>query len=487
MMRMRGHRLLAFSGLCLFSILVFMVLSGSQYDAISQGRGEVSDITLFPDHGLVVYSQDACADASRFLPLYNPPQLRYLKTQFFDTEPKDRDEPEVQLIYWYPWFGHGFPDFETSFATGSVLLFMGIPLGEDVDVQTAEANPCAVPPPYNLPELPSTPDKRLTRGTDHNGFKECALFCFDADEMRCRMLPEGNQKIRWTPQHFNICRGIFPTIFMTDANGGLCVGGPHGGHVYPTEETLRHSCFKNVLLSLNGDFSVELRDEYRGYNMFVLSNGDIISQWGPNSVIFKEQCSAPLTEFWRHDNWLLHNGQIVDGRVFELLGVTPNTKYVFYSRFGVPLPEEYNFWAMRKQLSFPPRLWSSCTLWIYEPATGERWQVLDEPPWGLRVSRDSRRYGLLEVSYRDEPLPKDWVGHVDFYGARGDRALITINGARIFDLEGNVLEEVSFEKPIVTRAWDWDIDAKIIAYYDAARRVIVVRSLSGEVISEFEP
>ncbi len=485
MMHARIRRLLLFLGFSLLISSVLALLIASQHHSVSQDVGDVSDIALFVDRGLIAYSQDACAEASRFLPFYNPPQLKYLKTQFFDIDAEEA--PELQLVYWYPWFGHGFPDFQTSFATESVLIFMGILLGENVDVEAAETEPCSVLPPYNLPQLPSRPGRKLTRGAEHNAFTQCAIFCFDPDAMECRALRGETQSIWWMPQHFNVCRGIFPAIFLTDAKGGLGVGGPRAGHVRPNEDMLNHSCYNSMLLSLNGKSSIELKDKYRGYNTFVLSNGDIVSQWGPNNLLFKEQSGVPITEFWHHDNWLLHNGEVVDDMLFELVAITPDTRYVFYSRFGAPLPEEYTLWQMRKQLALPPRLWSSFTLWVYEPATGKRWEVLDEPAWSLRVSRDSRRYGVLKVSYKYEPSPEDWVGHVDFYGARGDRGRITINGATVFDLEGNALEEFDFEEPIVTRAWDWDIDAKIIAYYDEASRQIVVKRLTGEIISELAP
>ena len=113
-MRMRNRRLLVPLGLCLLAISILAVLLAFQHVSHSGKMGAVSDIALLPDRGLVVYSQEACADASRFLPFCNPPNLHYLKTQSFDPDAESDQEAQVHLKYWHTWFGHVFPEFQTS-------------------------------------------------------------------------------------------------------------------------------------------------------------------------------------------------------------------------------------------------------------------------------------------------------------------------------------------------------------------------------------
>lgn len=481
-MRVPNRRLLVLLGLCLFAIAVLALVAAFQRSSDSEETGAVSDIALFADRRMVVYSQEASADESRFLPCCNPPNVHYLKAQPFDPGAPGYGEPKVYLTYWHLWPDHAFPEYQTSAPTSSVVLFAGMPAGGDDAFDAGGA------PPYNGPLRPLLNGAHLRRGFDYLGFERQSLFCFDVDRMRCDTLFDGDQEVWCLPQHMNIYRGAFPAVRVTDKRQGFTRLTGWLGHVPASQEAMDYSSYHGMVLQLNGDDLVELKDDNRGYSQFLLANGDIVSQWGPTVAEFKEcDLNGPLTEFSHRDNWLCHNGKTVDDRLLELLAVTPDTEHVFYNRLpSCPDSGSFTYWGVRKSTDFPDET-RSCALWVYEPLTGKQWQLSDTPGWSLRVSRDSRRYGTLDVSCEREPVPEDWVNLIDLYGPGGDRGLVRINGAAVFDLQGNVLRQFSLQHPVETRAWDWDIDAEVLAYYDDYEDRIVVQRLSGQVISVLDP
>ena len=438
-------------------------------------RGPVSDIKLFASQDLVVYCQDVSAESARCLPLYRPPGLQQVRSFSYEGDGHAR-KPELLATFWHTWYGHTFPEFQISSDGRPVMVFAGIP-AEEYQGQ----DPADMELPYNR-----------EGSEDFSNFGGQVLFCFDADEMTCTVLRHCNREKEawWVPFHLNFQNQYFPAVYMTDTNKAMRGFGPISvwGFSQPSDADRKHLSYQGRLVSLHGEGTVgtiELRDDLRGYSSFVIADGSIVSHWGPTIVRNKTQNGdLKLTEMVYAGNWLCHDGKVVDDLLQNLLAVTPDTKHVFYSRWKSKedLPDVY-LWQSPGTDSYEEL--KPTSLWVYEPESGLKHQVLADVGIAVRVSRDSARFGILDGVIDIPPSPHFWSPELQ--GCRGNRNAARIAGARIFDLGAHVLEEFTFGEPIVTRAYDWDIDAKILAYYDEASQQIVVKSLTDEIISKLEP
>lgn len=301
-----------------------------------------------------------------------------------------------------------FAAFHTSYPPSSELLFGGILLEHD--------------------------ERRSQR--------KPGIISFDPGTMTCRTVASADDTLVHMGE-FNIVNGRFPAIRVEPKRA---------------METAGEKGWDEVIVSLQDGRIEGVPREAIGMPSFLLSNGHFVSQWGA------------LTELkryggWeRHSNLLLDNGTAVDESVDELIGITPDTQHVFFTKL-----EAVNGAT-------------ASTLWTYNPESGSTKRIGDFVGQRLRVSADSRRYGFLVVSEKRVPGVKRWPGIVNFRGRHP-----VLHRARIFDIEGNRLQEFAFEHPIEARVWDWDIDAEILAYYNETGHRIVVQRLNGEVLSVLKP
>ena len=335
-------------------------------------KGPVSDIKLFSSRQLIVYCQDVSAESARYLPFYRPPGLQQVKSFFYENV-EHAQRPKLWLTFWHTWFGHTFPEFQVSCDGRPVMVFAGIPAKG-----YHHQNPANMQLPYN------------PRGSEHfSYFSRQVLFCFDGDEMTCTVLEDckKDNQAWWVPFHLNFERQYFPVVYMTDIKKAMRGVGPIWTWKFapPPEADRKHMSYQGRLVSLSGESTIDLRDELRGYSSFLLSDGSIVSQWGPTNVRYKTQSDGvTLTEMEYAGNWLCQNGKVVDDLLETLLAITPDTKHVFYSKWN---SKEYITGDYIWQSPDPAwRADNRTSLWVYEPESGLTRQAAPDE-WRRRPER----------------------------------------------------------------------------------------------------
>ncbi|MCD6327264.1 hypothetical protein J7M28_06905 [bacterium] len=158
--------------------------------------------------------------------------------------------------------------------------------------------------------------------------------------------------------------------------------------------------------------------------------------------------------------YLSHDGVEVISYVTELIGVTPNTRWVFFTRAsGIDESRSQSLWVYDVELREPGM--------ILEKFAGEE----------FRVTQDSKSFGFLVTHPYDDS--RFWGG---WHHAR------KIVAVYLYDLEGHLLEHIDLENAdrgaILGSMYDWDPSTRIIAYHHPPH--IFVRSLNGDLIGKIE-
>jgi len=262
--------------------------------------------------------------------------------------------------------------------------------------------------------------------------EEAWLWWFDMTTNELRPLIREEEANLLFPSAFNLLNGQFPVHRWytpeTYANGITTI--PMLVSVDDSSWTEASSCSKG--LEISG-------------GMIQLGDGSYVTLDMDDS---EESC------------YLAHDGEKVISDVGKIIGVTPDTRWVFFTRIDE---------------NDEPR---NVSLWIYDVEHREPGMVLEE--FGgekLRVTQDSKSFGFLVTHPYDDS--RFWPG---WHRAR------KIVAVYLYDLEGRLLEHISFgdgnRGDLLGSMYDWDPTARIIAYHDPPH--IFVRTLDGDLLGKME-
>lgn len=258
------------------------------------------------------------------------------------------------------------------------------------------------------------------------------LWWFDMSTNELRPLVKEEEANLVFPSAFNLLNGQFPV------------------HRWYTPETYADGITTiPVLVSVDDSSWTEASSCSKGLEigggMILLSEGSYVTLDTDDS---EESC------------YLAHDGEKVISDVGKIIGVTPDTRWVFFTR--VDKDDEAQ----------------SVSLWIYDVEMRKPGMVLgDFTGEKLRVTEDSKSFGFLVTHPYDES--RFWPG---WEGAR------KIEAVYLYDLEGHLLEHISLgdgnKEYLLGSMYDWDPTARIIAYHDPP--YIFVRTLDGDLLGKVE-
>ena len=150
--------------------------------------------------------------------------------------------------------------------------------------------------------------------------------------------------------------------------------------------------------------------------------------------------------------YLAHNGRKVAENVDQILGATPDLKWIFFPKTRV---QSVSGGVASKDIC------------AYNPTTRElRTLVRDWSGGKFRVSQKSNRFGFLSRQPR----------------ARTNEGPHPFDAVKVFDLNGNVIEQHPLKQPIKSSTCDWDPDWRLLAYFDGP--CLKIMSLEGRLVQE---
>lgn len=249
------------------------------------------------------------------------------------------------------------------------------------------------------------------------------LWWFDTMALECRPL------VKWE-RYFHFPRAI------------VCSKGEFPVFVFEPPERIDGRIIPLTVSARDGSVSPMQISSSSVAGLILLGDGDAVS-------VDLLDLSGPRGA---SDRSLSHGGEEILRDVGEILGTTSDLAHLFFTKHGEGQE-------------------AGDGLWEYNPKDHEARKLTDWVGQKFRVSQETSRFGFLKAS-----------SHEAIFGGAMNPAPV-IYGARIFDMDGSMVREYSFDRPILASKYDWDPSWEMIAYF--TQDSLVVQSLEGDVLGEF--
>jgi len=216
---------------------------------------------------------------------------------------------------------------------------------------------------------------------------------------------------------------------------------------YDPPDTCVHTTATPMLLCVDDGSWKEITSPSK-----ILKRGMILLKDGGHVTLAKDDSEESC--------YLAHDGQRVISRVENILGATPDLKWVFFTRVDRGEKAE------------------TASLWAYDVKQKNARMLLDRfVGERFRVTQDSSSFGFL--------LTRPYDGFKLWTGWNEARKIV---GACLYDLRGNLVEHIAFKSGLkgylLGSMYDWDPTARIIAYCNPPH--VIIRSLDGKVLAKLK-